>query len=244
MAIDFTMTEEQELLLSSIRELINNEFPEEYFRTHDEEGKYPREFVKALAENGISLLGVPEEHGGIPADYVTQMLAIMEIAKCGAPAFLMTNGQCMHSMIHFGSPEQLRLTAESTSTTGDPAYSLALTEPGAGSDNNAATTTWERKDGKIVINGQKTFITGAAEYPYMLVLARDPKCEDPKLAFSLFWVDAKAPGVKINPFHKIGWHLVSTCEVYLDNVVVEEKTWSAKKARASSTSCTTSKWNA
>lgn len=58
MAIDFTMTEEQELLLSSIRELINNEFPEEYFRTHDEEGKYPREFVKALAENGISLLGV------------------------------------------------------------------------------------------------------------------------------------------------------------------------------------------
>ena len=35
MAIDFTMTEEQELLLSSIRELINNEFPEEYFRTHD-----------------------------------------------------------------------------------------------------------------------------------------------------------------------------------------------------------------
>ena len=223
MAIDFTMTEEQELLLSSIRELINNEFPEEYFRTHDEEGKYPREFVKALAENGISLLGVPEEHGGIPADYVTQMLAIMEIAKCGAPAFLMTNGQCMHSMIHFGSPEQLRLTAESTSTTGDPAYSLALTEPGAGSDNNAATTTWERKDGKIVINGQKTFITGAAEYPYMLVLARDPKCEDPKLAFSLFWVDAKAPGVKINPLHKIGWHLVSTCEVYLDNVVVEEK---------------------
>lgn len=223
MAIDFTMTEEQELLLSSIRELINNEFPEEYFRTHDEEGKYPREFVKALAENGISLLGVPEEHGGIPADYVTQMLAIMEIAKCGAPAFLMTNDQCMHSMIHFGSPEQLRLTAESTSTTGDPAYSLALTEPGAGSDNNAATTTWERKDGKIVINGQKTFITGAAEYPYMLVLARDPKCEDPKLAFSLFWVDAKAPGVKINPLHKIGWHLVSTCEVYLDNVVVEEK---------------------
>ena len=44
MAIDFTMTEEQELLLSSIRELINNEFPEEYFRTHDEEGKYPHAF--------------------------------------------------------------------------------------------------------------------------------------------------------------------------------------------------------
>ena len=172
MAIDFSLTEEQELLLASIRELITTEFPEEYWRTHDETSTYPREFMKALAENGISMLGVPEEFGGIPADYVTQM--------------------------------------------------LALTEPGAGSDSNATATTFTRRNGKIYLNGQKTFITGAAEYPYMLVIARDPEQQDPKKAFSLFWVDAKKPGIKVNPLHKIGWHLVSTCEVYLDNVEVEE----------------------
>lgn len=222
MAIDFSLTEEQELLLASIRELITTEFPEEYWRTHDEKSTYPREFMKALAENGISMLGVPEEFGGIPADYVTQMLALMEVAKCGAPAFLLTNGQCIHSMLRFGSPEQLKKTAESTAATGDPAYSLALTEPGAGSDSNATATTFTRRNGKIYLNGQKTFITGAAEYPYMLVIARDPEQQDPKKAFSLFWVDAKKPGIKVNPLHKIGWHLVSTCEVYLDNVEVEE----------------------
>lgn len=43
---------------------------------------------------------------------------------------LITNGQCIHSMRRFGSPEQLRKTAESTLETGDPAYALALTEPG------------------------------------------------------------------------------------------------------------------
>ncbi len=111
--------------------------------------------MQALAENGISMLGVPEEFGGIPADYVTQMLALMEISKCGAPAFLITNGQCIHSMRRFGSAEQLRKTAESTLATGDPAYALALTEPGAGSDNNSATTTWTRKNGKVYLNGQK-----------------------------------------------------------------------------------------
>ena len=211
MAIDFSLTEEQELLLASIRELITTEFPEEYWRTHDETSTYPREFMKALAENGISMLGVPEEFGGIPADYVTQMLALMEVAKCGAPAFLLTNGQCIHSMLRFGSPEQLKKTAESTAATGDPAYSLALTEPGAGSDSNATATTFTRRNGKIYLNGQKTFIT-----------ARDPEQQDPKKAFSLFWVDAKKPGIKVNPLHKIGWHLVSTCEVYLDNVEVEE----------------------
>ena len=119
--MDFSLTEEQELLLASIRELITTNFPEEYFRTCDQNGTYPREFMRALADNGISMLGVPEEFGGIPADYVTQMLALMEVSKCGAPAFLITNGQCIHSMRRFGSAEQLRKTAESTLETGDPA---------------------------------------------------------------------------------------------------------------------------
>ncbi|EHN6140448.1 acyl-CoA dehydrogenase family protein [Escherichia coli] len=110
--MDFSLTEEQELLLASIRELITTNFPEEYFRTCDQNGTYPREFMRALADNGISMLGVPEEFGGIPADYVTQMLALMEVSKCGAPAFLITNGQCIHSMRRFGSAEQLRKTAE------------------------------------------------------------------------------------------------------------------------------------
>lgn len=220
--MDFALTEEQELLLASIRDLISQEFPEEYFKKCDQTGTYPREFMKAMAENGISLLGVPEEFGGVPANYVTQMLALMEVARCGAPAFLLTNGQGIHSMLRFGSKEQLRKTAENTMETGDPAFALALTEPGAGSDSNSATTSYERKNGKVYINGQKTFITGAAEYPYMLVMARNPSAADPKKAFTLWWVDAKARGVKINPLKKVGWHMFSTCEIYLDNVEVDE----------------------
>lgn len=153
--MDFSLTEEQELLLASIRELITSNFPEEYFRTCDQTGTYPKEFMQALAENGISMLGVPEEFGGIPADYVTQMLALMEISKCGAPAFLITNGQCIHSMRRFGSAEQLRKTAESTLATGDPAYALALTEPGAGSDNNSATTTGRVKTARFILTVRK-----------------------------------------------------------------------------------------
>ncbi len=55
---------------------------------------------------------------------------------------------------------------DSTLATGVPAFSLALTEPGAGSDTSAASTTYTRKNGKVYLNGQKTFISGAAEYPY------------------------------------------------------------------------------
>lgn len=219
--MDFKLTEEQELLLSSIGELISKNFPDDYFRTCDESGKFPVEFMNALAENGISLLGIPEEHGGIPADMVTQVLAIEEIGRMGAPAYLMTNGLCIHNMLKFGTPEQIAKIAE-VSQTGIPGYSLAFTEPQAGSDNSRIATTYTRKNGKVYLNGQKTFITGAKDSPYMLVLAKDPEAKDPKHCFTMWLIDPTAPGVKRNDLHKVGWHMVSNCEVFLDNVEIDE----------------------
>lgn len=219
--MDFQLTEEQELLLASVRELISRSFPAEYFKKCDEDYKYPIEFMNALGENGISLLGVPEDLGGIPADLVTQMLVIEEVGRMGAPCFLMMGAHCVHNMLDFGNKEQLAKTVEALAT-GVPPYSLAITEPQAGSDNNMLGTTYTRKNGKVYLNGQKTFISGAADYPYMLVLARDPDGKDPKKCFSIWWVDPNAPGIRINRLHKIGWRMVSNCEVFFDNVEVEE----------------------
>ncbi|WJV61132.1 acyl-CoA dehydrogenase [Pectobacteriaceae bacterium CE70] len=220
--MDFALTEEQELLLTSVRELISRDFPETYFKTCDEQRRFPREFFTALADSGISLLGIPEELGGVPADMQTQMLVLEEIARMGAPAYIMTEGQCIHNMRCFGNAEQLAKTAQA-GLTGIPAYSLAFTEPQAGSDNNRIATLYTRKNGKVYLNGQKTFITGAKDLPYMLVLARNPEPQDPKRCFTLWWLDPNSPGVKRNDLHKVGWHMISNCEVFLDNVEVSEE---------------------
>lgn len=219
--MDFQLTEEQELLLASIRELITRDFPEDYFKKCDETYTYPKEFMHALAENGITMLGVPEELGGIPADLQTQMLAIEEVGRMGAPCFLMMGAHCIHNMVSFGNKEQLRKTVEAVET-GIPAYSLAISEPQAGSDNNMLATSYTRRNGKVYINGQKTFISGAADYPYMLVVARDPNGADPKKCFSMWWVDAKSKGIRMNRLHKAGWRMLSTCEVFFDDVEVDE----------------------
>ena len=219
--MDFSLTEEQELLLASIQEMMTRDFPDDYFRKCDEERKFPLEFMTAMAENGISLLGVPEEFDGVPADMLTQVLAIEEITRLGGTGYLLTNSLCVHNMVHWGSRDQLVKTAESAQQ-GIPGYSLLFTEPQAGSDNNLLATTATRKNGKVYLNGQKTFITGARDFPYMLVLARDPEPKDPKRCFTMWWVDPKAKGVKIQDLHKIGWHQVSNCEVYFDDVELEE----------------------
>ena len=226
--MDFRLTEEQELLLASVREMMQRDFPDEYFRKCDLDRRFPVEFMTAMAENGISLLGVPEEFDGVPADMLTQILIIEELARMGGTGYLLTNALCVHNMVSWGSREQLEKTVESAQK-GIPAYSLLFTEPQAGSDNNLLTTTATRSNGKVYLNGQKTFITGARDFPYMLVLARDAEAKDPKRCFTMWWVDPQAPGVKIQDLVKIGWHQISNCEVYFDNVELEESAMVGKE---------------
>ena len=226
--MDFNFTEEQELLLASVREMMQRDFPDDYFRKCDEDRRFPTEFMTAMADNGISLLGVPDEFGGIESDMLTQVLVIEELARMGGTGYLLTNSLCVHNMVKWGSREQLELTADSAQK-GIPAYSLLFTEPQAGSDNNLLATTATRKNGKVYLNGQKTFITGARDFPYMLVLARDAEPADPKRCFTMWWVDPKAAGVKIQDLLKIGWHQVSNCEVYFDNVELEESAMVGKE---------------
>ena len=226
--MDFRLTEEQELLLASVREMMQRDFPDEYFRKCDLDRRFPVEFMTAMAENGISLLGVPDEFDGVPADMLTQILIIEELARMGGTGYLLTNALCVHNMVSWGSRDQLEKTVESAQK-GIPAYSLLFTEPQAGSDNNLLATTATRSNGKVYLNGQKTFITGARDFPYMLVLARDAEAKDPKRCFTMWWVDPQAPGVKIQDLVKIGWHQISNCEVYFDNVELEESAMVGKE---------------
>ena len=78
------MTEEQELLIESIDELME-QFPDSYFRQCDEEHRWPKEFTDALLENGFQMLGVDEKFGGVPVDTVTLMMVSERICKNGAP---------------------------------------------------------------------------------------------------------------------------------------------------------------
>lgn len=219
--MNFALTEEQELLLASLRELVTRNFSDDYFKQCDEEERAPLEFLRMMGEQGYTLLGVPEELGGVPADVFTQMLVIEEVGRLGAPSYWMGGAHCVHNMLAFGSPEQLRLTVEQAAQ-GMPGYSLAITEPQAGSDNSQISTTYVRKNGKVYLNGQKTFITGAANFPYMIVVARNPEITDSRRCFTMWWVDAKAPGLTMNHMHKVGWRTISNCEVFFDNVELDE----------------------
>src|SRR5665647_714378 len=208
--MDFGLTDEHELLLDSLRELLERECPESYIAELDRTHQAPMSFRRALHEAGFASLGFPEEYGGTPCDAVTLMLLTERVAQQG-----LNNGYGMELL---QAMEILGLLA-----TGDVPFALGFTEPGAGSDNSAMTTTAVHHDGMVTFNGTKTLITNALDAKYLLVMAKSSdRGDDSRNAISMYLVPMDAPGVSTNPLEKIVWYTNDSCEIFLDDVTVPD----------------------
>ncbi|HBT95751.1 MAG TPA: acyl-CoA dehydrogenase [Coriobacteriia bacterium] len=222
--MDFKMTEEQELLLESLKELVEREWNEEayndcYYRDHT----YPLDFISKLSEAGFTMLGVPEEYGGTPVDYLTLVMFAKELARLtGASLPTSSNAISIDDILSFGNEEQKKFILEYVTEHGTSPFALGFSEPQAGSDSSAITTTATRKDGKVYINGHKTMVSDADTSPYLLTITRDLEAEKPMKAMSMWLVPMDAPGVKLEPLHKIGLKTSGFHEIYLENVEIEE----------------------
>ena len=222
--MDFRKTEEQELLLESIDEFFaQGEFDETYIQKCEAEQKPLKEFKLAALEAGFGLLGIPEEFGGVEVDTQTMIMVAEQVYSHGYPSGLGAMLQ-VDDMLKFGTPEQQKKVMDCLLDGDAMGFCLGLSEPQAGSDSNAITTSFVRKDGKVIINGHKTFCTDADRAKYMLCMTRDFTKTDlkPNQTMSTWLVPMDSPGITVKPMHKVGHRTRSMCEVYLDNVVVEE----------------------
>ncbi|MCI6360098.1 MAG: acyl-CoA dehydrogenase family protein [Clostridiales bacterium] len=221
--IDFSLTEEQELLLEQVEEFMKRGNYDEYFKECDRERKFPEKACKDFVEAGFHCLDYPQEYGGEEVDLVTIVLMKMKFFELGWPVLTLPGGNLeIDNILTYGTKEQ-QDTIIGLAKSGIKPYTLGFTEPQAGSDNSAMTTRATHKDGKVYINGHKTFNTFATVSPYMMCIAREyENLENPYKDMSWYLVPLNAPGVKISVLDKVGCHCMPTCEVYLDNVEVEE----------------------
>ena len=231
--MDFRLTEEQELLLESVDQFIEQAkeagFDADYLKKCDTDMRYPIEYMKMLNESGLGLLALPEEHGGAGVDLVTLMLVCERFGRKGYPSGAGA-ALSIDDMLEFGSPEQCAFVSSKVAE-GKGGFSLGITEPGAGSDNNAmATTAKINGDGTVTINGSKSFVTNGDNADYLLVVARDAEPINPKLWASMWFVPINAPGITMSPMHKIGWKSEGNmCEVTFNDVVVPESALVGKR---------------
>jgi crotonobetainyl-CoA dehydrogenase len=220
--MNFSRTDEQQILLESLGEFIARDFPDSYFKDCDAQHKYPIEFMKGLCDAGFGLMGIPEEYGGTPVDDLTLIMFCEEVARLTGTSYLTSYLIYVDDILTFGSEEQKKVTMDLVSQ-GKPSLCLGISEPQAGSDNSAMTATATHKNGKVYINGHKTFITNASFSPYMLCMTRDLDNPKPVKGISMWFLPLDKKGVKIEKLDKVGWNMRPSCEVYMEDVELDEK---------------------
>ena len=223
--MDFSFTDEQELLVDSIKEFCERYTSEDQIKQMYADRRMSEELTTAWMENGFGLMGIPEEYGGIDTDLVTLGLLTEEFAHySGAMLCTLNNTLAMRDYIDFGAtPEQINEAMESYLQTGQPIFSLGFSEPGAGSDNQAMTcVTKKQEDGTYKLSGQKTWVTQGEVFPNVLVIAKDEDPARENMSMSMWVVPKDAAGVSTAPLHKIGQQHAAFCEIYFDDVVLTE----------------------
>lgn len=217
--MDFSLNEDQQLMVQGIRELMARESWENYFAECDRTHTYPERWVKELAELGIDSILLPEDRGGFDAGWVTLTAAWEELGRLGGPTYVLYQIPGWNTILREGTEEQIEKIM-ALHGTGKQVWNAAMTEPSAGSDVGALRTTYTRRDGKVYLNGHKTFITSSLYVPYLVVMARDAENYD---VFSEWFVDMSLPGITKEPLEKLGLRMDSCCEIYFEDVELEEK---------------------
>ena len=223
-SISFNLNEEQKMIQDLAREFARNEIAplaEHYDKTHE----YPWPVIKKAQELGLTTMNIPERYGGLGLSMLEESLVTEELSwGCsGISTAIGVNSLGMLPILLAGSEEQ---KMEYGGRMADGALcAYCVTEPEAGSDVAGISTMAIKNGDHYVLNGGKTFITGATNANFYTVLAyTDPELRNTKARYkgmSFFVVEREWDGVSVGkPFEKMGQHATDTAEVIFDNVKV------------------------
>jgi len=217
--MDLDFTEEQDMLRNSARDFLSTECDKATVREIEEgEDGYSPEIWRKTAELGWQGLMIPEEYDGMGMGLMDLLVVFEEIGRNILPSpFLATVALGAPPIVAAG-PEQMKKDVLPKVATGEAILTLALTEPSAGYSADCVELKAEAKGADFVLNGTKLFVEFASAADHMVVVARTKSGGDPAQGITLFLVDSKSPGVKIEPFTTTGTD--KQCEVVFDNVSV------------------------
>lgn len=188
----------------------------------DHNDEVPQEIYNEMAEMGFYGLKIPEEYGGLGLDvrsYVSVMEEICKKSITCSLTFSSANSLSTAPLLLAGTEEQKQKYVPGIAS-GEEFMAFGLTEPGAGSDAGSMTTKAVEDGGDYIINGRKTFITGAPFAKNCVVFAKTNPEKGPK-GITAFIVDMSLPGVSIGKHEeKMGLRGVATSDVVLEDVRV------------------------
>ncbi|MCR9307001.1 acyl-CoA dehydrogenase family protein [Vibrio diabolicus] len=186
----------------------------------DEKQIFPKDVLREAGELGFLSLYTPEAQGGLGLSRLDASIIFEQLAMgCTSTTAFMTIHNMVSWMIASFATDEAKTQFCPKLVTGEWLGSYCLTEPNAGSDAAALTTSATKKGDKYVLNGGKTFISGAGETDVLVVMARTG--EAGAKGVSAFVVPAQTDGISYGRKEpKMGWNSQPTRAVTFENVVI------------------------
>jgi alkylation response protein AidB-like acyl-CoA dehydrogenase len=222
--MNFDLTDEQQVLQKSVRELCERLIVP-FARAWDEEERFPHEIIPAMGEMGLFGMQIPEEYGGAGMRFHDYVIALEEVARAdGSVGLTMAshNSLCMGHISLAGNEAQKRRYLPRLAS-GKALGAWGLTEPGSGSDAGAARARAVRKGDRWVVSGTKTFITqGSVAEVYVVLASSSP--EKKAKGLTAFIIEKGTPGFRTGKrIEKMGLHASDTTELVLEEVELPDE---------------------
>ncbi len=215
--MDFTLSEEQKMLQTTIRDFATNKLAPVADEL-DQAQEFPRNNFKMMAELGITGMTLPSRYGGNDANTLSLIIVMEEIARACASTSDIVDAHlslCAEPIYFYGTEEQKQRLLPPLAK-GDKIGAFAITEPEAGSDISNIQTTAVRDGDSYILNGTKTFITNGDVCDIVVVFANMPELG--KRGITAFIVEEDTPGFsKGQKFNKLGMRAATNAELVFED---------------------------
>jgi alkylation response protein AidB-like acyl-CoA dehydrogenase len=212
--------ESQEALRLELRayyeKLLTPEIRAELAKSHGI-GPTSREVVRQMGRDGWLGIGWPKEYGGQGRSEIEQFIFFDESMRARAPVPMLTINTVGPTLMHNGSEEQKKFFLPKI-LAGEVHFCIGYSEPGAGTDLAALQTRADPDGDDFVINGQKLWTSLASDADYCWLAVRTDQDAPKHGGLSMFLVDMKTPGIRIDPLELLSAHDINA--VFFDDVRV------------------------
>jgi butyryl-CoA dehydrogenase len=212
------MTDEETMLVETVRAFIDRDV-KPTVRDVEHANEYPEAWIEQMKRIGIYGLAIPESYGGSPVSTRCYVLVTQELSRGWMSLAGAMGGHTVVAKLLeiFGTEEQKRKYLPAMAT-GDVRATMALTEPGGGSDLQNMKTTALAEGAELVINGSKTWISNARRSGLIALLCKtDPAAKPAHKGISVVLVE-HGDGLTVSrDLPKLGYKGVETCELTFDD---------------------------
>ena len=225
--MDFSISEDHRAIRDGVSAVVRS-FDDEYWLARDDDGKFPHEFHRAMAESGWLGITMPPEYGGAGLGVTEAAIMMHEVASHGggmaAASTVHINLFGPHPIVVFGSDEQRQRWLPAL-VEGKDQVAFGFTEPDAGLNTTAIKTFAQKVSGGYVVHGQKVWTSTAQVASKIMLLTRTTKLEDckkPTDGITIFYTDLDRSKIDVHRIPKMGRKAVDSNSIFIDGLFIPE----------------------